>query len=109
MGFNRRNPKPETDSESWFQSTKPETRNPKPTRIRLLGGSPDRNSTEHTSILRDAPQRTAPTTSTTSTAQQPQRQREQKQEQPEAQQEHQQEQDWHQHSPKMGQHKPKIK
>ena len=39
-----RNPKPETDSESWFQSTKPETRNPKPTRIRLLGGSPDRNS-----------------------------------------------------------------
>ena len=25
-----RNPKPETDSESWFQSTKPETRNPKP-------------------------------------------------------------------------------
>ena len=44
VGFNRRNPKPETDSESWFQSTKPETRNPKPTRIRLLGGSPDRNS-----------------------------------------------------------------
>ena len=60
-----RNPKPETDSESWFQATKPETRNPKPTakvgfnrrnpkpetrnpkptRIRLLGGSPDRNST----------------------------------------------------------------
>ena len=52
-----RNPKPETDSESWFQATKPETRNrqrklvsinetrnPKPTRIRLLGGSPDRNS-----------------------------------------------------------------
>ena len=46
-----RNPKPETDSESWFQSTKPETgnqkpetRNPKPTRIQLLGGSPDRNS-----------------------------------------------------------------
>ena len=39
-----RNPKPETDSESGFQSTKPETRNPKPTRIRLLGGSPDRNS-----------------------------------------------------------------
>ena len=44
VGFNRRNPKPETDSESWFQATKPETRNPKPTRIRLLGGSPDRNS-----------------------------------------------------------------
>ena len=68
-----------------------------------------KQQTEHTSILRDAPQRTAPTTSTTSTAQQPLRQREQKQEQPEAQQEHQQEQDWHQHSPKMGQHKPKIK
>ena len=63
-GDETRNPKPETDSESWFQATKPETRNPKPTakvgfnrrnpkpetrnpkptRIRLLGGSPDRNS-----------------------------------------------------------------
>ena len=32
VGFDQRNPKPET-------------RNPKPTRIRLLGGSPDRNST----------------------------------------------------------------
>ena len=53
-----------------------------------------KQQTQHTSILRDAPQRTAPTTSTTSTAQQPLRQREQKQEQPEAQQEHQQEQDW---------------
>ena len=48
VGFNRRSPKPETDSESWFQSTKPETRNPKPTRIRLLGGSPDRNSSQST-------------------------------------------------------------
>ena len=53
-----------------------------------------KQQTQHTSILRDAPRRTAPTTSTTSTAQQPLRQREQKQEQPEAQQEHQQEQDW---------------
>ena len=74
VSFNRRNPKPETDSESWFQATKPQTRNPKPetdseswlqptkpetrnpkpetrnpkpetrNRIRLLGGSPDRNS-----------------------------------------------------------------
>ena len=68
-----------------------------------------KQQTEHTSIFRDAPQRIGPTTSTTSTAQQPLRQREQKQEQPEARQEHQQEQDWHQHSPKMGQHKPKIK
>jgi len=53
-----------------------------------------KQQTQHTSILRDAQQRTAPTTSTTPTAQQPLRQREQKQGQPEAQQEHQQEQDW---------------
>ena len=39
-----RNPKPET------RNPKPETRNPKPTRIRLLGGSPDRNSQHDTSF-----------------------------------------------------------
>ena len=53
-----------------------------------------KQQTQHTSILRDKPQRAAPTTSTTPTAQQPLRQREQKQGQPEAQQEHRQEQDW---------------
>ena len=71
MGFNRRNPKPETRNRQRklvssdetrnpkpetrnrqrklvsideTRNPKPETQNPKPTRIRLLGGSPDRNS-----------------------------------------------------------------
>ena len=62
-------------------------------RVQALTVRATKQQTQHTSILRDAPQRTTPTTST-STAQQPLRQRERKQEQPEAQQEHQQEQDW---------------
>ena len=51
VGFKRRNPKFETQnrqrklvSSDGTRNPKPETRNPKPTRIRLLGGSPDRNS-----------------------------------------------------------------
>ena len=51
VGFKRRNPKPETRNRQRklvsideTRNPKPETRNPKPTRIRLLGGSPDRNS-----------------------------------------------------------------
>ena len=62
-------------------------------RVQALTLRATKQQTQHTSILRDAPRRTRPTTST-STAQQPLRQRERKQEQPEAQQEHQQEQDW---------------
>ena len=64
VGFNRRNPKPEIRNRQRKlvsidetrnpkptakvgfkrRNPKPETGNPKPTRIRLLGGSPDRNS-----------------------------------------------------------------
>ena len=51
VGFKRWNPKPETrnpkpTAKVGFnrRNPKPETRNPKPTLIRLLGGSPDRNS-----------------------------------------------------------------
>ena len=61
VGFKRRNPKPKTrnpkpTAKVGFnrRNPKPETRNPKPTRIRLLGGSPDRNS-KMTSICESQP------------------------------------------------------
>ena len=58
VGFKRRNPKPETRNRQRklvsideTRNPKPETRKPKPTRIRLLGGSPDRNSAELSSRI----------------------------------------------------------
>ena len=48
VGFNRRNPKPKPETRNRQRKLvsidKTRNRNPKPTRIRLLGGSPDRNS-----------------------------------------------------------------